>query len=111
MAKLWTTVFANGPASKSTLALRYAPRFLRVVVSEAGRWDALDRPSDNPRSYETVMVYQRIDLCRMHVNARCGNGGWKDVAMYSFRTEQPPAEIQRSAGRWMEWVTANGGLG
>ena len=51
------TTFIDGPAKGQHLALKRAPRFLRVVVAD-GKWDALDQIEDEPRPGELVYAYE-----------------------------------------------------
>lgn len=105
--------FLDGPAAgvANGLCLRRAPRFLRVVVDNQGKWDALDQIHDLPRSNETVYVYRLVSNDgTIHLNQRDKNGrpngGMFVLATYRFVEEQPEAAIVRDNSLWQQWATA-----
>ncbi len=102
------TTFTGGPADNTTLMLRRAPRFLRVVVDQGGEIDALDQPEDTRKEGEAVYVYERVgDATACFLSARSRGGGKISgqyaMATYKFRLAQPPASITSDNGRWQQW--------
>lgn len=102
------TTFADGPAQGKTLMLKRAPYFLRVVVDEAGKVDALDQPEDSPRPGETCYVYTcRGVLGSTSVRKTGGRGGIYPIADYMLSKTQPDAITMRQNARWVEWCERN----
>lgn len=68
------TRFEDGPAAGQMLMLGRAPKFLRVVVSGGGKWDALDQLNDSPEDSEQLFAYE------LHGNVTSGfwDGRGKD---------------------------------
>ena len=101
--------FIDGPAAGQALNLRRAPLYLRVVVSRAGVWDALDMPEDAPKPREAVHVYRRVgDVSRVHLLGQIGGrkqGWWMVSAKYEFCAEQPADDVARDNARWAAWAT------
>ena len=99
------TTFLDGPAKGQTLMLRRCPVFLRVVES-GGKWDALDQPSDTPRSGETLYAYSlvgRPGVC-YHINCgRKGGGGTYPISEYRLVENQPATAEMASTEDWRAW--------
>ena len=95
----------DGPAADETLALRRAPRLLRVVRSRNGKWDALDQLDDEPKPTETIFVYERMNIPRMgHMcMSPRSQSGWYAIANYRLFQDQPADEIMRDTQKWREW--------
>lgn len=103
------TRFLSGPAAGRTLALRRAPRFLRVVEC-AGNFDALDQLDDQPELTETIHVYEiKGEPGRMHIYSRGPTpSGWYAVADYEFLPDQPADAEVRTTEAWRAWTLARG---
>ncbi len=99
--------FRGGPAGGAVLALRRAPRFLRVVIGPAGEVDALDQLDDVPRGDELVEVYELADhRGAVHVCARGGHAsGWYASATYRFRADID-GQALRDTAAWRAWAAA-----
>lgn len=104
------TKFLDGPAAGVTLMLHRAPHYLRAVRNAAGVWDALDQLGDEPKSNETIVVYEmasgptRIHLQRRERGHRvCG---WFEGGDYSLVEPQPADDAVRSTTAWRAWVAA-----
>ena len=100
--------FLDGPAAgfANGLCLRRAPKFLRVVVSEDGTWDALDLLTDTPRPGETIYAYRLVSNDGwVHIRRQRG-GGCFVMAKYEFVQPQPDRETLRLNAKWREWATA-----
>ena len=97
----------GGPAGGVTLALRRAPRFLRVVIDPAGAVDALDQLEDTPTDGELVEVYELLERRGpVHVCARRGGGsGWYESASYTFRGDVDGNQLRDTAA-WRAWAAA-----
>jgi hypothetical protein len=104
------TKFIDGPAACDAaqgLCLRRAPRFLRVVVDSAGKWDALDQLDDKPKLNETIHVYELvandgwIHLQRVDSRGRrCG--GTYQRATYRYHST-PDRKIVAVKTQWQAW--------
>lgn len=101
--------FVDGPAAGVILEIRRAPKLLRVVVDDAGKWDALDQLDDKPRLNETVHVYRlasevtNVHLCRRGRGAR---SGWVAIAEYRHYAQQPDKATGIHQRLWQAWATA-----
>jgi len=51
------TTFEDGPAKGARLSLSRSPLLMRVVYTDAGEVDALDKLEDEPREGESIRVY------------------------------------------------------
>ncbi len=105
------TTFQDGPAAASTLQLRRAPKFLRVVV-DGDEVDALDQLEDSPRATEKLFAYVIVENHGMiHINARDKRGrrcgGYYAMAKYALVEVQPADEIMRSKSKWRNWCEIN----
>lgn len=102
--------FHGGPAHEASLGLSRAPLFLRVVIDQAGKVDALDQLEDRPRAGEMVYVYRRTgDVTHVHLQM-AGPGGrgrrcrWELFAQYQIHEHQPSEATLRDQHRWQEWA-------
>lgn len=101
--------FLDGPAAGQSLALRRAPKLLRVVRGRGGAWDALDQLDDEPKRTEQIYVYLRqedpkptwIHLC---MRPRSASGTYW-TADYRYLPEQPADSQIRGTAAWRSWVT------
>jgi hypothetical protein len=107
--------FLDGPAMGQSLELKRTPRFLRVVHSAAGTWDALDLIADVPREDETIHVYQ-IDgqAGFMHLDyteRRTGRLRSKTylTADYRYYPVQPDDATARDTASWQAWCAGQAG--
>lgn len=102
------TNFEDGPAQGLTLILQRAPKFLRVVVSGGGKWDALDQLDDVPGTDEQLFAYE------LHGNVTSGfwdgrgkdgrrTGGQFAGGTYRFVAEQPTDAQMRTLEAWRAW--------
>jgi hypothetical protein len=101
--------FLDGPAKGVELALRRVPKYLRVVRSCRGKWDALDQLDDEPRPREQIFVYVRRDdlpQSKMFVRAskRSLSGVWFTCS-YTFLQEQPEDFNVRTTWMWQQWAS------
>jgi len=103
----------DGPASGTTLALRRAPIFLRVVIDTGGKVDALDQLDDTPKQSESIHVYHRqgstgvVFACRRFYrppSQRSPGCICSQVAEYRLHEHQPTDDIARDAHHWRAWV-------
>lgn len=102
------TKFLDGPAADVVLLLGRAPHFLRAVQDAAGKWDALDQLTDEPRPDETVVVYELVrGPWRAHIS-RSVKGrrvcSWHEGGEYRVLAEQPPDSIVRDRAKWRQWA-------
>lgn len=84
--------FIDGPAKGTTLDLRRAPVFLRVVIDPVGDvFDALDQLDDVPKPHESIHVYRLIGQpTRYHVSLSPRRlSGCRYAAEYQFVAQQP----------------------
>ncbi len=97
------TSFEDGPAKDQTLMLRRAARFLRVVQSHDGKFDALDQPYDMPRPTETLYAYEIVARPVMtHLRmSKPGVSGFYPMARYRLVPEQPSQNVMRYD--WQKW--------
>lgn len=104
--------FLLGPAGGISLALRRAPKLLRVVRSASGEWDALDQLDDEPRPREEIFVYQldeTIPVERFHVcRSPRSSSGWYVRAQYLYLLNQPLDSDVRTTVAWRAWALAFG---
>jgi len=104
--------FFDGPAQGTTLNLRRAPYFLRVVVDEDGSIDALDQLDDVIRETETAYVYVLDGEPSIHgfVCSRGANKGCRRLldATYRLYDEQPDDDVLRDNAAWVEWALREG---
>lgn len=101
--------FTNGPAAGTTLMLRRAPQFLRVVRGPDGKIDALDQLDDRPALDETITVYRLLEGGGMiHLNMRDKKGkhcgGFYAMATYELVEPQPADADVRSTAAWRGWA-------
>lgn len=99
--------FLDGPANPGAngLFVRRAPVYLRVVVDDAGKWDALDQLTDSPRWNETVHVYKQVEYRGIiHVRMAKGKGGCGAMASYAYVDPQPDQAEVRHNSKWRAWV-------
>lgn len=103
--------FLDGPAAGTTLMLRRAPVWLRVVIAPDGTVDALDQPSDTPAADEAVHVYRQHEgthtaafICRTGKSP----GGRFEFADYRYVAHAPTAEL-RDRAAWQAWCMAQPG--
>ena len=98
------TTFEDGPAKGQRLMLKHAPEFLRVVVDEKEKWDALDLPTDTPRPEELIYAYRLSEKTGMcHINAGRGRSGFYTIARYGFVKSQPTSAMMRDTVAWQAW--------
>ena len=101
--------FRDGPATAAFLEVVRAPKFLRVVRTLAGRWDALDQLEDLAREDEEIIVYRLLDTAgTMHVDrvdprTRRRIGTWHRIATYELNQVQPDQATARDTERWRAW--------
>ena len=98
------TSFEDGPAKGQHLALKRAPRFLRVV-REGAVWDALDQLTDQPKPNETLYAYEIVGQpFSVHINRAGGRGGFYMGGSYKLVEPQPSdAEMRLNWPTWCEW--------
>ncbi len=98
------TTFDNGPARGKAMLLKRTPIYLRVVVGEKGKVDALDQIGDQPTASETLHAY-RLSGSRgvCHINARGGAGGFWPSATYALVDLQPTDAVMRDITAWRAW--------
>lgn len=106
--------FLNGPAAGVTLSLGRSPYFLRVVMSPAGKWDALDQLEDTPAADEQIHVYRiASEPAVAHIDGRDPKTGkrygrWLSVADYVLHDEQPDDRSARDTAAWRKWTEKQG---
>jgi len=105
--------FIDGPAKGQTLALKRAPRFLRVTRTRGGTFDALDRLEDRPQPREALFAYEIAEYQGVY-HLRCGRGsksasGFYQQGAYRFVAEQPDDATMRDTERWREWCLQHEG--
>lgn len=108
------TTYTDGPAKGHTMFLQRAPLLLRVVVTPAGEWDALDELDDTPARDETITVYHLVgEPTRIHIHASCKGGGrrcgWYQGGEYRLVAEQPSDDVLRDRVSWQAWATSEAG--
>lgn len=97
--------FLHGPANGEKLSLSRAPKFLRVVIDQAGKVDALDQLDDEVRDGETVYVYRIDGQAGSGVMCSRGRGCQRFLsARYLPHSEQPPQELLRDNDAWRTWA-------
>lgn len=104
------TTFTDGPAAGTTLSLRRAPLFLRVVRGPGGI-DGLDQLDDRPAIDEELFAYRKVeDRGMVHINARDKRGrhcgGFFAMATYQFVDAQPDDSTMRTNMKWAAWAEA-----
>lgn len=100
--------FLDGLAEGVTLMLRRAPKFLRVVRSRRGEWDALDQLDDEPKPQESVHVYLRTKLespIHIKMSSRSGSGYYAR-ASYEAYPVQPGSGVTHDRKKWRAWTVA-----
>ena len=98
------THFLDGPAAGKNLMLKRTPIFLRAVVDEAGKWDALNELGDKPLAGETCYAYRTPGpRGTAHVNMGRKGGGFYPITDYTLVPEQPSQEVMRDEAAWAEW--------
>jgi len=105
------TRFLDGPAAGVVLTLTRSPRFLRVVQTPAGEWDALDQLADTPSAGEVVHAYERAGPASTyhldyHDKQGRRRGLWGRSAGYRHVPAQPPAESLADTAAWRAWCWA-----
>lgn len=100
--------FLDGPAAGVALTLRRAPVVLRAVQNRAGKWDALDQPTDDPAPGEKVYVYLAVPgtFCSGHISRRPHGSMWFQANDYRLLEPQPMPE-HFVGRRWPEWCDRN----
>lgn len=102
--------FFRGEAHGQVLQLRRAPLFLRVVLTEAGEWDALDQPEDEIAPDETGHTYvMAVSQGNYHISVRGkgrGRSGFYPQAIYVHYPLEPKRYTNDD---WRRFV--NGELG
>lgn len=102
--------FLDGPAKGQTLALKRAPRFLRVTRTRGGTFDALDQLEDTPLERETMFAYEIAEYQGTY-HLLCGRGsktasGFYQQGAYRFFPRQPDDATMRDTGLWRQWCLA-----
>lgn len=105
------TQFTDGPAAGVALALRRAPRFLRVVRGRKGEWDALDLLNDTPEAGEVLTAYRLKShdggyFLDWHDKSGRRRGGCFQNATYEVCPEQPDEATMRETESWRNWCRA-----
>lgn len=101
------TTFIDGPAKGQNLMLQRTPMLLRVVT-ENGKWDALNAVGDEPRPGEQIFAYVMSELHgHCHVNRGRNGSGFYSIAAYRLAPVQPSQEEMRDRTAWTEWCNAN----
>ena len=99
--------FLDGPAEGTSLSLRRAPVFLRVVIDADKTVDALDQFDDQAKPSETIYVYRRVEYTgQAFVRTRGRGGGCRReaIAKYRLNDVQPNNEVLRDNDWWREWA-------
>lgn len=100
------TQLLGGPANGTTLMLKRAPLFLRVVRNARGDVDALDQLDDEPQPDEQIIVYRREgEVGNVHIHSARGRGGWYTTAQYRAVDQQPEDADVRETQPWRNWCT------
>lgn len=95
--------FWGGPADNATLALKRAPRFLRVVHGPRGKLDALDQLDDQAEPQETISVYRQVWVGpTYHLKGNRGVTGFWPTASYQWMPHVN-GESVRSTDAWRAW--------
>ena len=101
----------GGPADDQTFGCSRAPRLLRVVQAQSGRWDCLDQLDDEPRPTERIHLYEQF---RSHAGAFICPGGYSAHGDYTHIISPPfrgPLDaIVRARGSWRRFVAAYFGV-
>ncbi len=98
------TTFQDGPAAGTTLMLKRAVRFLRVVVDAKNKVDALDQLYDQPAAGEKIFAYEiTANPTMCHLNCGGGRGGFYPIANYRLVPQQPDDATLRDTFSWGEW--------
>jgi hypothetical protein len=101
----------GGPADEQGFICPRAPRLLRVVQAQSGRWDCLDQLEDEPRPTETIHVYEQT--WQGHGAFVCP-GGYSASATYrhivSCRFRGELDRVIRARGSWRRFVAAYFGI-
>jgi hypothetical protein len=101
------TSFIDGPAKGKTLMLKRSPKYLRVVIDEAGKVDALDQLHDSPGENERVFAYRvHGEIGSVHLNMGRGRGGFYPLAEYRLIPTQPADSVLRKNEAWRAWTIA-----
>lgn len=105
------TTFLDGPAYGTTLFLKRAPHYLRVVLgpdgpTHTGTVDALDQLDDVPRSDERIVVYEMTaGPTHVHINRGRKGCAWYRGGEYRMVAAQPEDAVLRSTESWRAWVS------
>jgi hypothetical protein len=101
----------GGPADDQSFSCARAPRLLRVVQAQGGRWDCLDRLDDEPRPRETIHLYEQF---RFYGGAFMCPGGYQELADYrhiiSARPRTPLDALLRARASWRRFAAAYFGV-
>ena len=102
--------FLDGPAEGTRLSLQRAPYFLRVVIDQAGKVDALDQLDDEIRPGETAHVYYQTKHLGDAIYCSRGPSRCRRVvsAEYRLYEEQPDQAVLRDNQAWVAWATTTG---
>ena len=107
------TTFLDGPAAGQHLLLRRAVYYIRAERSAAGKWDALDQPTDTPSADEDVFAYRAkkgtVRACHINSRGKGGErtGGFFKGADYELVEPQPSEAQMRSNSLWAAWCKEN----
>ena len=96
--------FMDGPC-KTDLMLKNAPMFLRAVVDDKGKIDALDQVTDMPAPDEKVYVYRReggFTQVHLHLSPR-SQSGWYVMAKYRYLPDVDGEQV-RETDAWRAWL-------
>lgn len=107
----------DGPGAGAVLPVRSAPHFLRVVIDQAGKVDALDQPDDVPLAGETIYVYvvdpATVSVVYIRPGGRYAMGRYRylplDAQLFdsgSVETFDVPGFADREM--WVAWVREYG---
>lgn len=109
------TKFLDGPAQGKHLSLSCAPELLRVVQNtRTNEFDALDKKSDEPTSYETVFVYKlKESNGGCFVDGRDPKTGkrflhFSTFASYELYEDQPPKSVTDDNQLWASYCEQKG---
>lgn len=103
--------FLDGPAVGKVLCCARAPLFLRVVVGEDGKIDALDQLDDKPLPSEKIHVYRMVNdegTCHISYTDKQGRrrGRWERFSDYVLHEQQPNDVTVRQKAIWQSWALA-----
>lgn len=96
----------DGPAAGARMLLKRAPKYLRIVIDQENKVDALDQKDDEPSANERVYAYIMIEGTYFS-GFVCGStiaSGFFVSAEYSICKEQPDDSTLRNLSKWEKWV-------